>query len=336
MKRDIRISIIRMICTLAVVVLHITQQLERVYAPIRYVTDWLNLGLVMFFCISAFLYSQREITGVSKWYLHRYLEIVIPSVIVGIITVVVFCAQGSLKADQIVGALLSCIGLQVYAENSWMFVQLWFLTYLLFFYLTVPLVQKIKCKEGSALKFWTVMAAAVIGLQALTVAIETMTGITLLSVGILMRFYLPYFVFKRYDIHGEKIKPIMYLFTVFSAIAVGVVSWVRYTPNIGLPAGIAELLFVYVQTLVGFTLFYWLYRCFAWVKTYTAVLRLSDKYSYEIYLTHCLFIGYNTSLIWRTKNTALGIAAALAATVISSVVLHCVSDAIKKPIRKIF
>lgn len=334
MKRNIRISIIRMICTLAVVVLHITQQLERIVYPIRYATDWLNLGLVIFFCISAFLYSQREITNVPKWYLHRYLEIAIPSLIVGIVTVALFCTKGFLGADKILGSLLSCIGLQVYAQDSWMFIQLWFITYLLFFYLTVPLVQKIKCKETSAFKFWAIMAVTVMVLQAASVVIETAMGITLLSVGILLRFYLPYFVFKRYDIEGEEIKPVMYVFTAASIIAIGVACWIRYTPNIGIPVAVAELLFVYVQTVAGFTLFYWLYKGFAWVKTYNTMLRLADKYSYEIYLTHCMFIGYSTSLIWSANNIVAGIVAALAATLGSSVILHYVAAVIKKPLRK--
>lgn len=335
MKRDARISAIRMICTLAVVVLHITQQLEKIYAPIHYATDWLNLGLVMFFCISAFLYSKREITKVKKWYLHRYLEIAIPSVLVGIVTVIVFWAKGTLTADKLIGSLLSCAGLQVYAQNSWMFVQLWFITYLLFFYLSVPLIQRVKCKETRDFKFWSVLAASIILLQAISIVIESKTGVTLLSVGILLRFYLPYFTFKRYDINGAEIKPIMRLLTVFSAVAVGVICWVRYTPNVGIPAGIAEIMFVYTQTLTGFVLFYWLYTGFAWVKE-NAVLKIADKYSYEVYLTHCLFIGYSTSLIWNAKNVVLGIVAALAATAASSVILNFVSSKIKKPLQKYF
>lgn len=336
MKRDIRISIIRMICTLAVVVLHITQQLERISEEIRYTTEWLNLGLVMFFCISAFLYSQRDIKEVPKWYLHRYLEIAIPSLVVGIITVVIFSLKGDMRADKLWGTLLSCAGLQVYAKNSWMFIQLWFLTYLLFFYLSVPLIQKIKCKDVSEFKFWAIMITAVIVAQAACVALEIITGITLLSRGILLRFYLPYFVFKRYGITGERIRPIMWLFTGVSLVALGVVCWVRYTPNVGLPASVAELVFVYAQTVIGFTLFYWLYNGFAKVKTYSTTLKLADKYSYEIYLTHCLFIGYNTSLIWNAPNIAVGIAAALVATVVSSAALNYVSSMIKKPLRKYF
>lgn len=334
MKRNIQISIIRLICTLAVVVLHIVQQMERLYAPIRILTDWLNLGLVMFFCISAFLYSQREITNVPKWYLHRFLEITIPSVLVGALVLGAFGMFGNLNAEKIWGSVLSCVGLQVYAKNSFMFVQLWFITYLLFFYLSVPLVQKINCKRGSEIKFWAIIAICVVTLQGLTLIIEKSTGITLLSVGILLRFYLPYFVFRRHSISGDEIKPTMRVMTAMAVLAVVVAAWVRYTPNIGIPEAVAELVFVYVQTLVGFVLFYWLYRGFARVKTYGKTLKISDKYSYEVYLTHCMFIGYNTSLIWAAPNVAIGIVAALAATAISSVAVNAISNVIKKPIKK--
>ena len=334
MKRNIQISAIRLICTAAVVVLHIVQQLERLYAPIRMVTDWLNLGLVMFFCISAFLYSQREITNVPKWYLHRFLEIAIPSVLVGAVVLAVFGIFGNLDAEKIWGSVLSCIGLQVCANNSFMFVQLWFLTYLLFFYLTVPLVQKIDCKKVSEVAFWTMMVVGTVALQGVTLIAEKLTGITLLSVGILLRFYLPYFVFKRYNIAEDRIKPVMWLFTILSAVAVAVIAWVRYTPNIGIPEALAELLFVYVQTIVGFTLFYWLYRGFTRLKTYGKVLKTADKYSYEVYLTHCMFIGYSTSLIWAAPNVAIGVVAALVATAISSVAIHYMADAVKRPIKR--
>lgn len=324
-----------MICTSMVVVLHIFQQMEKLCGSIRCVTDWLNLGLVMFFCISAYLYSRRKITDVFKWYIHRYLEIAIPSVIVGICTVLVFVARGEMNVDKLLGSVLSIFGLQAYAKNSWMFVQLWFLTYILFFYLTVPLVQRIKCERASAFKFWGVFAAVVVATQCATVMIEKIAGVPLLSVGILLRFYLPYFTFKKYDINGKAIKPIMYVFTAVSAVAFLFVCWIRYTPNFGLPAALCELLFVYAQTLIGYTLFYWLYIAFACLKNYTSFLRISDKYSYEVYLTHCLFIGYSTSLIFAVNNIALGIFLSLLLTAIASIVLNFLSTQAKKPINKV-
>ena len=335
MKRDIRISTIRMICTLSIVILHIFQRISGLNSAFHIVTDWLNLGLVMFFCISAYLYSNREIKDKVNWYIHRYTEIVISSLIVGIITIIVFTLNGTINSTKIIGCLMSCIGLQVYATNSWMFVQLWFLTYILFFYLTLPFIQKISCKKTSTIKFWSVMIISVISSQILSILIERSIGITLLSTGILLRLYLPYFVFKRYDINGNEIKPFIYLCTVISAISIPIICILRYTDLIGIPKNIVELIFIYVQTLAGFTLFYWLYRFFAFVKSYNIILKLSDKYSYEIYLTHCLFIGYSTSLIFKFNNIFLGIAVSLLATFISSIIVNYLSGIAKKPFKKL-
>lgn len=313
-SRDLRISAIRMLCTAMVVALHISQTYEPLFPALHILTDWLNLGLVMFFCISAFLYSRRQITNVPRWLLGRCMEILVPSLIVGVATVALFALTGDITSGQLTGSLLSCLGLQVWAADSWMFVQLWFLTYLLFFYLTVPLVQKIPCGKGSDGVFIALLAVAFLVLQAVTVLIERLTGITLLSAGILIRFYLPYFMFKRFDIHSPKLRHIMYALSLLAAAAVGITCFVRYGGGFGLPAVVSELMFIYTQTLAGFVLFYWLYRALGGLKRYSLSLRLSDKYSYGVYLTHCLFIGYRTSVIRHFDYRPIGIILALLLT----------------------
>lgn len=62
MKKDVSVSSIRLLATTMVVVLHISQQLERLNPQLHILTDWLNLGLVLFFCISGYLYSNRTIS----------------------------------------------------------------------------------------------------------------------------------------------------------------------------------------------------------------------------------------------------------------------------------
>lgn len=327
--RDLRISAIRLLCTIMIVLLHIAQQMAQKYPALTIFSDWLNVGLVMFFSVSAFLYSQREITIIGKWYLHRYVEIAVPSLIVGLCTIIFFSMYRSLSLVQISGTLLSCAGLQVFVPNSWMFIQLWFLTYILFFYLTIPLVQKIQYRNVSAKKFWGVLVAAFLVLQVVTAVIERVTGLTLLSAGILLRLYLPYFVFRRYDINGAEIKPVAYCLTILSVVAVGVICWIRYSAVSFLPASIQELLFIYTQTLTGFVLFYWLYQAFGKIRKYNLLLRLSDRFSYEIYLTHCLFIGYSTSVIRRFDYGFWGIVIALLLTAVSSVALHYLSQLVK-------
>lgn len=331
--RDFRISAIRMLCTSTIVLLHISQQLERLNPGLRVLTDWLNLSLVMFFAISAFLYSRRQIKNVLQWYLHRYLELLIPSVLVGVGALLYFGTQVPITWEKVCGTVLSCIGLHCFAPNPWMFEQLWFLSYILFFYLSVPLIQKIDCEKMSERKFWMLFIGTVVFAQVLTVALEWLTGIPMLSTGVMLRAYLPYFVFRRYDINGQRIRPVMWFSSAISVIAIIIISYLRYLPETRLPWQVLEIMFIYTQTLAGFTLFYWLYKALSFLKRYTMLLQLSDRFSYEVYLTHCLFIGYSTSLIWKMNSLWLGILAALVMTALSSVAAHYLSQGIKRLFR---
>ena len=330
MKKDPKISLIRMICTSMVVLLHIFQQFEVFSPAYNYLTDWLNLGLVMFFSVSAYLYSCRTITSIPKWYLHRYVEIAVPSIIVGFCTMIVFYFKEGITAELAFSTLLSCAGLQVYAPKPWMFIQLWFLTYILFFYFTVPFIQKINCKKCNDLCFWSVFVGILTFVQGSTIVIEQITKIELLSVGILLRLYLPYFLFKRYEINGKPIRRIMYVLTGISVLAITVTCLLRYRFTSVFPDALTELIFIYTQSVAGTVLFYWLYQAFSKLSSYPWILAASDMLSYEIYLTHCLFIGYSTSLILLFHHQWYGVLLALAATIASSIALHYISSPVKK------
>ena len=329
MKKDPKISLIRMLCTSMIVLLHISQQFEALNPACHFLTDWLNLGLVMFFSISAYLYSGRTITSIPKWYLHRYIEIAVPSIIVGVCTLIVFHFKEGITTDLVFSTLLSCAGLQIYAPKPWMFIQLWFLTYILFFYLTVPIIQKINCKKGNGFCFWSILIGVLVFAQGATVIFEHLTGIELLSIGILLRLYLPYFLFRRYEMNGKPVRRIMYVLTGISALAIIVTCLARYRFSSVLPVSLAEILFIYTQSLAGTVLFYWLYQAFRKLSTYPWILLVSDMLSYEIYLTHCLFIGYSTSLILLFNYQWYGVLLALIATIASSIALHYICVPIK-------
>lgn len=317
-KRNHIISAIRMICTLSVVLLHIFQQYEPLVPNLRIGTDWLNLGLVMFFTISAFLYSEREITQTGKWLLKRFRDLLVPSLLVGLCTLVVFFLTGHRDYSRIGDTLISCLGLQVWSNDSWLFVQLWFLSYILFCYLTVPLIQKIRCRDCSNVKFWTILISFTIGTQVLVYLLESFLHITLLSVGMLLRFYLPYFLLRRYDIHSKPLRKTMYWLSGASCLAVAVTCVCRYTELAPLPDTVRELVFIYTQTLVGTVCFYWLYHGLSHIQIKQAILTLSDTYSYPVYLTHCLFIGYSTSVIRAFNYSVYSVLLVLLLTAVAS------------------
>ena len=66
MSKDYKISYIRAIATLLVVIIHITQHLSYTYPAVSVISDWGNLGLVMFFVMSAFFIFSKNDYFTSK------------------------------------------------------------------------------------------------------------------------------------------------------------------------------------------------------------------------------------------------------------------------------
>lgn len=320
--KNYTISAIRMVCTISIVLLHIFQQYRSIFPIANIISDWLNLGLVMFFCISAFLYSRRDISQSINWLFRRFRDLIVPSFLVGAIVLVIYFCCGYRRYDRIWDVILSCLGFQVWVKNSWLFMQLWFLSYILFCYLTVPLIQRIQCNNCSNIRFWILLIGASAGLQIITYTIETILNIKLLSAGILLRFYLPYFIFKRYDLCGDSLRRIMRILSATSLVAVCVTCLCRYTNIVYLPESIKELMFIYTQTLTGIVVFYWLYHGVSCIRIPQSLLNISDTYSYAVYLTHCLFIGYSTSIIRACNYSAPGVLLALLLTAVASIGLQ--------------
>ena len=130
MKKDYSISCIRGIATLLVVGIHIAQRLSLTYPRASLISDWGNIGLVMFFVISAFLYSKRRIEKPVIWFAKRYFEIAIPSIIVVVLFLIIYqMIVGGLYFERIINAILSGLGFEEFVSDPWMFVQLWYLKY---------------------------------------------------------------------------------------------------------------------------------------------------------------------------------------------------------------
>lgn len=337
MKKNYAVSYIRLISTCLIVFLHITQRVNSIFA-VHIAQEWANLGLVMFFCLSAFLYSQRNIEKgkTGRWLLHRYIELAVPGVLVSIGTVFVWrIARGPLPVSVTVSAILSGLGMNIFVPHPWLFIQLWFITYILLCYATVPFIQKIPFDKMSFVKFWGLLVGATVLFQGFGAILSLGFGIHLFSFGVLLRFYLSYSIYRRYGIETASCKKTICFISVCSVALIAVTSYVRYClpPSFDpFISGARELLFIYTQTLAGTALFYWLYRLFSRVKPRVRLLNLSDRYSYPVYLTHCLFIGYSTSVIGRFSNLWVGIAAALGCTAVASVIVYAVSLPVKKAI----
>lgn len=333
-KRDCRVSYIRALATGMVVFLHITQHFERVYPKIHIVSDWFNLGLVMFFVLSAFLYSKREIKRgeVKSWLAHRYVEIAVPSIFTVLCACLIFSAFGiKVYGKRLIYSILCGMGFEAFVPDSWVFIQLWFLTSILICYITVPIVQKIDFKKPSGTVFWAGIILVSIVMQGVLSAVHSPV-----SWGVILRFYLAYAIFRRYDINSQEMKKTITGLFIISVPCLVITIILRYFMSLeGSWAKAAELCFIYTQTLLGTVLFYLLYRIFGYAKERKKLIKFTDMYSYPVYLTHCLFIGYSTSVIDMFTNGLLGTVVALVLTMISSTIVLVATKPVMKRINGI-
>lgn len=293
----------------------------------------------MFFCISAYLYANRDIKeNKRKWLLKRYIELIVPcflSVILG--NLVFFCFEGYIPIETIKISVLSGIGLEIFNESGWMFIQFWYLSYILLCYLTIPFIQKIDVKKMKEKSFWLMMIVGCLSFQLLFMTLKKVLNLTnFYSFGVLARFYLPYFLIRRYDFNGFKLKKVMRIFLLISILGEIAIIFTRYNNIFNISLLISEQIFIYTQTISGVTLFYYLYRFLEKNKINKKLMKISDEYSYYIYLTHCYFIGYSTSLLFRWDNLLYGAFFALLLTLVSSIILKIISKNILSPVKKSF
>ncbi len=321
-KRDYKISYIRATATVMVVLLHIIQYFSYTYPKISIISDWLNLGLVMFFVISAFLYSKRDIKkqDYKKWISHRYAEIAVPATTAVIFALAYFyllakAGWDTVTIKNVIFSVFCGLGLEAIVPDPWKFMQYWFLTYILICYFTIPLIQKVNFKEYTNAQFWIGTSVISLFAQGALSAIHSPV-----RWGGLLRFYLAYAIFKRYDIKSPEMKKTMKILAVFEIPCILIVVILKYFMAAeGFWGRLAELIFIYTQTLVGISLFYVLYLLFGHIKEKKWIIKRTDRYSYYVYLTHCFFIGYNTSVIARFENRIIGTLAALILTAVASI-----------------
>lgn len=337
MRKDNQISVIRACATVMVVMLHVVQRICIITdIKLQPLSDWLNLGLVMFFGISAYLYALRkEIKVPLKWFQKRYMSLIVPSIVTVIGACVIYSVLiEPIGAKRIWIAVMSGIGFEAFLTDGWIFVQLWFLTYILVCYMTVPLLCKLPIEKIISKKFG-VGILGIIVVQIIFFIVEKIIPFPFLSAGVLLRFYIPYVIYRKYDIRSKECKKLMTIGAVVCIPSIIVISVIRYGIQLtGTMAVIGELAFIYIQTLVGIVLFYWLYLAFDQIKFNERILRILDRYSYPVYLTHCFFVGYSTSQLDKFENKFLGIVIALLYTVIASFVVEKLAGFIQDMLNK--
>ena len=323
-ERNNAISYIRCISMIMIILCHFFQYYDNELAW------WFNVGVQVFFVVSGFLYGGKDISDFIAFICKQFRKILIPyySFLVCAGILYVLFAADKLSLIAVVKAVF-CAGT---VEGLG---HLWFVGYILFCYLITPYLFWIKKKT-----------------KALSIGKMIITHITLLLLmvilGVLFDSYfnpsrvccyvIGYFMsiyHQKYGIKAEKILLLLFaLITVPINILRFYIKYVCVLPEGSLFAKLFSFLEGYMHLCLGVFVFLILFVVLEHVKG-NKLIKITDKYSYYVYICHQLFILSPFSLMAITPFIPLNWIIVTVAIIGSSILLYLMSQVIDKKLSKL-
>ena len=321
-SKDYAISFARGMAMLAVVVCHFLQFYGSVLA------FFLNFNVHMFLFVSGYLYSMKRIDNVFSFYRKCARKLLIDYYIYICIFIGISMLTGRVQMDcQTVFHLL--IMKQFTPEVG----QFWFLPYILFCYALTPILHAVldEFDRHNGIRYLLSIA------------------LLIMFVEITLRNFFDYFtpVWMESYILGMVVCRCKHrklrLWNCLKAalcgatvIAYSILLWGM--ANIGFPPPAVFIeLFYYAQSLLGISAVLFLCWAFRRCRTIPAVckhiLDWSDKYAFDVYIVHNLYIQGSYSLLAVMDNPVLGILLICLLIPVSAMLLRKAADLFrKKPI----
>lgn len=314
---DYSISMICAMSMVAIITCHFMQYLDIELAW------WFNVGVQVFLCISGYLYSDREISDPIEFYKKTIQKILVDYYVVIIVALGAYWveAKNCINIAKSIRVLLVCDTLDGGGH-------LWFIATILACYLLTPLISSLYNR--------------VAGKGVFRVFFQTCM-MTLLCF-ILCRFYFYYFnpamiscyiigyALKRIEIEQSPIKENTFkiVFVIIGCVMNGIQVIHSYIMPLSIVTIFSKYWNVYcdyAHLMLGIGIFVVLHSLLYNIRYsghLISVLKITDKYSYDIYLTNQFFILGPFSLMkltpWIFVNVVIiGSIVALCAVIINQV-----------------
>lgn len=296
MQKIIGISILRLISCIFIITCHIFQFYNFELAW------WFNVGVEIFLLISGFLYSKKKIKTFSFLFKNLLKILLDYSIFLFLFFLFLYPKQS------IYNYFLSYIGYNKIDGLG----HLWYIPIIIICYLITPIIYKIK-KYG------------VINLGILIVLLEILFIILRFNSGIYIICYIiGYFLgeIEKYLFNREYIVKLLILTFFINILKIYYFYLEVNRTNIFYRLG---------HILLGITIFIIILNIFKnkkISKNLEKILNISDKYSYNIYLSHHIYILGPYSLL-RSNNVLIGIILVGLFTTITSFILIELSKTLK-------
>lgn len=309
--RDVSISIARFLAMIMIISCHMFSYYDNELA------HWLNVGVQIFLVISGFLYGTKDISSPIVFLKRNFRKIIIPYwlfLVLAIAGYLLFCPM-DLSISAIIRAF-TCSGTIKGLGH------LWFVGYILFCYLITPYLYGLR-KYTEKLPLSTtflIYCGLFIAIQLMGFLFDSYFAPDRVSCFV-SGFFLAD-LFKRFS-PGQALL-LKVVIVLFAFVINGAEVFVKYYSQITF-VGWQDLVFRalcrYSHLLLGLAIFLLLYGRFR-KGEYCIIWRLSDKYSYPIYLVHQLFILSPLTLMSITDINAINWLVVVIAIIFSGVLLY--------------
>lgn len=314
-KRDLSISFVRMLAMMFIVICHVMQYYDVELAW------WFNIGVQIFLCISGYLYGRKRILDILVFYRKNFVKILIDYEIVvfAAVAATVLFTDTVITVEEIAEAVLT---VSTIAGGA----HLWFIPTILMCYLLTPLYERIFSRAEQSHKL-LVPAAVLLFVMNELVFRQMFSYFNAAWINC----YLIGFALRRFQQYRFWYTGSAWLLTLTGAVFISIQASVRYLQLITLTDAWRPFYYPmcdYGHVFLGVALFCSgrvLLRPFCNINLIQRILRLSDRYSYQIYLTHHFFILGPLSLMALTANSYVNVVLILLLTVLTAVLLQKIS-----------
>ena len=327
-EKDYSISCVRFIAMIFIVVCHMMQKDNFATniggASIEW-AFWFNIGVQMFLFISGYLYGKKKSIDIVRFYKKCFSKILIDYYIFILIILIItfFLPLLEIDSDGVVGLL-------TFSGTINGLGHLWFVPTILFCYLLTPIFFSIinAFDKKSDVRFWIESALLLLIMQIVMMRLFKSFS------PVWMNNFVLGMIYSRLEMRGKKNS---YLFAVVTFVLCIVIIPVQFRLDYWLHAeftGTAAVLYdyfcAYGHVFGGIFLTIIIRFFFNKLKKRAhPVLEWSDKYNYDVYLTHPVFVVSALGCVEFISNRWIALPLAVGLTIITAIILYHTSELVR-------
>ena len=305
--KNLTISMIRLLAMLSIIACHFCQYYNNEWAW------WLNVGVQMFFIISGYLYGNRSVENPVQWLRKRFLKILIPYYIFLTLAIIGYTivSPDILGAGNIVSSYLVVGTIKGISH-------LWFVSYILFCYIITPYLAALRDYLSNKNLLFSIGSIVVIfGVYSI---IEILIN-GYFRPGRVGCYILGYFTAVLVNRIGTKSLLLCFWISLIpTVISNYVYCHIHYLQGLEMKGTLVHIT-DFSHAFLGYSLTMLLMLVFIKIKG-SRILDYSDKYSYEIYLVHQLFILSPLTLLTTTNNSIINVSLTIFVIFLSGYILN--------------